>query len=159
MLTKLEQKFDHIKLLEIYESFSIKKPQIHVSSADGKTYVFDSGDLRKYDLDQNDFTQVNNYFKGTYVEKVYNELNECYNICRGRFMTLSPENRAYSYHYDRTKRIHIPLYTNEDCMFIVNDNVYKMQELGQAYMLDTRHKHTALNLSWQERVHFVVCLK
>ena len=74
-------------------------------------------------------------------------------------MTLSPENRAYSYHVDRTKRIHIPLRTNEDCMFIVENNLYKMPEEGQAYMLDTTNRHTALNLSWENRVHLVLCLK
>ena len=159
MLTKLKQKFDHEKLLKIYNSLTNKHPQVHISSADGKTYLYKSGDLRKYKLDQNSFTQVNNFFKGTYVETVYKELDMCYNICRGRFMTLSPENRAYSYHYDMTKRIHIPLITHEDCMFIVDDNVYKMPDPGQAYMLDTTKKHTALNLGWNKRVHLVVCLK
>ena len=74
-------------------------------------------------------------------------------------MNLNPDNRAYSYHVDMTKRIHIPLRTNDDCMFMVEDNVYKMPELGQAYMLDTTHKHTALNLSWENRVHAVFCLR
>lgn len=159
MLTKLEQKFDHKELLKIYSSMIKKHSQIHISSPDGKTYWYESGDLRKYKLDQKDFTQVNSFFKGTYVETVYKELDMCYNICRGRFMTLNSDNRAYSYHYDMTKRIHIPLVTHEDCMFIVNDAVYKMTELGQAYMLDTTKKHTALNLGWDRRVHLVVCLK
>ena len=159
MLTKLEQKFDHEKLLKIYNSLSYKHSQIHISSTDGKTYLYESGDLRKYNLNQNDFTQINSFFKGTYVETVYKELDMCYSICRGRFMTLTSENRAYSYHYDMTKRIHIPLVTHEDCMFIVDDTVYKMPELGQAYMLDTTKKHTALNLGWDSRVHLVVCLK
>jgi len=159
LLTKLKQKFDHEKLLKIYNSLTNKHSQVHISSADGKTYLYESGDLRKYKLDQNSFTQVNNFFKGTYVETVYKELDMCYNICRGRFMTLTSDNRAYSYHYDMTKRIHIPLVTHEDCMFIVDDNLYKMPELGQAYMLDTTKKHTALNLGWDKRVHLVVCLK
>lgn len=159
MLTKLEQKYDYKELLKIYDSLIKKHPQIHISSIDGKTYWYESGDLNKYKLDQNDFVKVNTFFKGTYVETVYKELDKCYNICRGRFMTLSPENRAYSYHVDRTKRIHIPLRTNEDCMFIVENNLYKMPEEGQAYMLDTTNRHTALNLSWENRVHLVLCLK
>lgn len=159
MLTKLEQKFDHEELLKIYNNFSYKNSQIHISSPDGKTYLYESGDLLKYNLNQNDFTQINSFFKGTYVETVYKELDMCYSTCRGRFMTLTSENRAYSYHYDMTKRIHIPLVTHEDCMFIVDDNLYKMPELGQAYMLDTTKKHTALNLGWDKRVHLVVCLR
>ena len=74
-------------------------------------------------------------------------------------MELNSGNRAYSYHYDMTQRIHIPLVTDEDCMFIVDDNVYKMPEPGQAYMLDTTKKHTALNLGSNKRVHLVACLK
>ena len=159
MLTKLEQKYDYKELLKIYDSLIKKHSQIHISSIDGKTYWYESGDLNKYKLDQNDFVKVNTFFKDTYVETVYKELDECYNICRGRFMTLSPENRAYSYHVDRTKRIHIPLKTDQDCMFIVENNLYKMSEEGQAYMLDTTNRHTALNLSWENRVHLVLCLK
>lgn len=159
MLTKLEQKFDHKELLKIYNSLSHKHLQVHISSPDGKTYLYENGDLRKYNLNQKDFTKINSFFKGTYVETVYKELDTYYNICRGRFMTLTHENRAYSYHYDMTKRIHIPLITHEDCMFIVDDNLYKMPELGQAYMLDTTKKHTALNLGWDQRIHLVVCLQ
>ena len=44
-------------------------------------------------------------------------------------------------------------------MFIVENNLYKMPEEGQAYMLDTTNRHTALNLSWENRVHLVLCLK
>ena len=159
MLTKLEQKFNYEELLKIYNSMIRKHPQIHISSPDGKTYWYESGDLRKYELNQNDFTKINSFFKGTYVEKVYKELDACYNICRGRFMELNSDNRAYSYHYDMTQRLHIPLVTDEDCMFIVDDNVYKMPEPGQAYMLDTTKKHTALNLGSNKRVHLVACLK
>ena len=89
----------------------------------GKRYSFASGDLTQYKLDQNDFTVVNELFKDTYAEEVYNDLNEKYDICRGRYMTLDENFRGYSYHYDTTDRIHIPLTTNEDAIFISLINI------------------------------------
>jgi len=158
-MKKLEKRFDHEKLLSVYYSLELDKPQITVTSPTGKDLIYPSGDLTKYNLDQNDFTQMNDVFKGTYVEEVYNDISKDYDICRGRFMTLSADNRAYTYHYDVSPRLHIPLKTNEDCMFIISDEIHKAQELGCLYELDATKKHTALNLSKEPRIHFVVCLK
>ena len=107
MLTKLEQKYDYKELLKVYDSLIKKHNQIHISSIDGKTYWYESGDLNKYNLDQTDFVNVNTFL---------------------------------------LKQPHVTSF-------------YKMPELGQAYMLDTTNKHTALNLSWENRVHAVFCLK
>ena len=158
-MKKLENRYDHEKLLTVLHSTNIVAPQVHVTSPTGKDYVYSTGDLSKFGLEQNTFTVMNEAFVGTYVEEVYNDIAKDYDICRGRFMSLTPENRAYTYHYDMSKRLHIPLVTNKDCMFLVNDVVYRMDDLGALYELDTLKKHTALNLSNKSRVHFVVCLK
>jgi len=158
MLTKLEDRYDAYRLLECFLDYG-KHQQVHVSSPDGETYVLESGDLSKLKLEQNDFTQINKAFKGTYVEEVYNDLNEKYDVCRGRFMLLDHTHRGYSYHYDLTDRIHIPLVTNRDAIFLVEDQIYKMQDIGSTYRLHTTHKHTAMNLGKEERIHFTVCVK
>lgn len=158
-MKKLENRYDHEKLLSVLHNTNIRADQVHVSSPTGNEYLYPSGDLMKHGLNQNDFTVINEEFVGTYVEEVYNDLNERYDICRGRFMTMSPNNRAYSYHYDISKRLHIPLTTDENCMFIVDDELYKASELGALYELDATKKHTALNLGNNTRTHFVVCLK
>jgi len=158
-MKKLEKRYDHEKLLSVLHSTNIAANQVHVTSPTGQDYVYPSGDLSNQGLDQNAFTVMNEAFVGTYVEEVYNDIAQDYDICRGRFMSLTPVNRAYTYHYDISKRLHIPIITNENCMFLVDDVVYRMDDLGALYELDTLKKHTALNLSNQPRLHFVVCLK
>ncbi len=154
--------FDYVKMLDDYYKIydSIQKNQIYISSYDGKTYEFNYEDIKKdKTLSEKNCTKINSWFFGSYTEKVYKELNEKFNICRARFMRMDENNRAYSYHSDPTGRLHIPLKTNKDCLFLVEDQVYSMQNLGKLYYLNTTKKHTALNLSWEERIHFVVCLK
>ena len=155
----LAKNFDHEELLKVYNSLPFESHQIHVSSPDGSTYIYESGDLSKTNLDQNDFTKLNKLFKDTYVEEVYNSLDKEYDICRGRFMRLDPIKPNYTYHYDISNRLHIPLQTNDMCYFMENGEEVKMQTLGQLYELETTYEHTAFNTSNKPRVHFVVCRK
>ena len=159
MLEKLEQRYDSKKLLHCLLDSKLKAQQIHTSSPDGETYELPTGDLFKQKLDQNNFTKVNRLFKNTYVEEVYNDLDNLYGVCRGRFMWLGSEFRGYSYHYDLTDRIHIPIQSNEDAIFLVEDNVLRMSDIGCTYRLKTTLKHTAINLGKEERLHFTVCLR
>ena len=76
-----------------------------------------------------DLNLLNEWFKDTYVEEVINEVNKHYNTTKWRFMKLTSERRAYSYHRDETKRLHIPLLTNEDCFFIIDEQLYKMNQV------------------------------
>ena len=159
MLEKLEQRYDAKRLLHCLLDLELTGQQIHTSSPDGETYFLPSGDLFKQNLNQDDFTEVNTLFKDTYVDEVYQDLDELYGICRGRFMWLGPEFRGYSYHYDLTDRIHIPILTNEDSIFIVNDTVLRMPDVGCTYRLKTTLKHTAMNLGKEDRLHFTVCIR
>lgn len=72
-----------------------------------------------------------------------NSLFEKYNMTTSRIMKLTPR-EAYSWHTDVSPRIHFPLITNDSCLFILEDSVYTMPS-GNAYYVDTRKKHTALN--------------
>lgn len=103
----------------------------------------------------NDMTTVNELFKDSYLEDVYNQMKEQYNICRARFMKLDSKIRAYSYHKDQSERYHIPLTTDDDSIFLIEDNVYRLSEIGRLYKVDTLKKHTALNLGWNDRIHIV----
>jgi hypothetical protein len=83
-------------------------------------------------------------------------LIEKYKMKRSRVMKMS-EKQCYSYHYDLTPRIHIPLETNEDCMFIFDDRVFRMPADGSVYWVNTMLKHTAINANRNkfERVHII----
>ena len=74
-------------------------------------------------------------------------------------MVLDRMKRGYSYHKDASKRLHIPLVTNEDNILLVDDVVHRLDVPGALYEVDTTKKHTALNLGWEDRVHIVFDLK
>jgi len=65
---------------------------------------------------------------------------------------------CYSYHKDSTKRIHIPLITNDKCFMIIDDEVIRYPADGNYYVVDTTKMHTAINGSWEERIHIVGCI-
>ncbi len=77
-------------------------------------------------------------------------------INRIRFMDMSPIS-CLSYHRDPDSiRYHIPLITNEDAFFVVEDQVERMAEVGSLYSLVTNVKHTAINASRDKnRLHLV----
>ena len=156
-LNILPEKYDTDKLLDCYNNFQDMADQICISSPDGKTFVEESGNTWTIEK-MLSYDKLNTYFRGTYVDEVYNDLNDKYGICRARFMRLTKLNRAYSYHQDWTPRIHIPLKTDRNSLFLVEDNVIKMHNIGTTYKLDTRYRHTALNLGSADRIHMVFCL-
>ena len=73
---------------------------------------------------------------------------------RTRVMILKPRT-CYTYHKDTTKRIHIPLVTNDKCFFIINSQVKHYPADGNYYVVDTTQMHTALNASKEDRIHII----
>ena len=112
--------------------------------------------LRKTIYKQSDFSVVCDLFKNTYFETVISNIQTQYNIVRGRFMRMEHKT-CLTYHKDQTKRIHIPVYTNNDCMMIIDDKVCRIP-FGSTYLVDTTLPHTALNASKDPRVHLVFCV-
>ena len=168
-VTLLPLKFDAEELLSIYDSMhnsldSMDSYQTYVTSLDGNTYTY-SLEYIKEQVENRNFHMLNNcdvmnkFFRDSYIEEVYNTVKECYNISRCRFMVLDRMKRGYSYHKDASKRLHIPLVTNEDAIVLVEDNIHRLDELGRLYLVDTTKKHTAINLGWTTRIHLVFDLK
>ena len=154
--------FDHRQLLIDFNSVEIPKEstydqnQVAITSFDGKNVMVDNKFNEDYKrIPEIDLNYMNEWFKGKYTEEVINDLNKTYKTTKWRFMRLTSERRAYSYHRDETKRLHIPLLTSEDCFFIIDEKLYKMNQEGKVYEMDTTKKHTALNLGWNDRVHMV----
>ena len=97
---------------------------------------------------ETDFTEPN--FNLPYINSIIEELN----MYRTRVMVLKPK-VCYSIHSDPVKRIHIPVITNENCWLIVNKEIMHLPADGRYYKIDTTQKHTALNGSWEDRIHIV----
>lgn len=87
-----------------------------------------------------------------YTNSVLKELG----MYRSRVMIMKPK-KCYSYHVDPTPRIHIPLVTNTDCFFVIEDEVKRIPADGNHYYVDTTKKHTFVNASFENRIHIVGC--
>lgn len=85
-----------------------------------------------------------------------NRLMDKYGIVRTRIMASQPKTNL-SFHNDLTKRVHIPLITNPDCIMIIEDKIYHL-EPGKVYLTNTTLRHTAVNASLSNRVHIVGCV-
>lgn len=82
-------------------------------------------------------------------------------VGRARLLSLNPK-ECYTYHrdIDNILRIHVPVITNDKCLFINDDIVGRMPEAGRMYLFNTLVMHTALNASRERRTHLVVnCYK
>ena len=86
-----------------------------------------------------------------------NSIIESLGMFRSRVMRMQPKT-CYSYHVDATKRMHIPLITNENCFFVIEDEIVRLPADGNSYVIDTTKKHTFVNASFEERLHLVGCI-
>ena len=69
-------------------------------------------------------------------------------------MVLKPKT-CYTYHIDKSKRVHIPLITNKENFFVVSDTVFRLPADGSVYEVDTTNIHTFVNGSMKNRIHLV----
>ena len=88
-----------------------------------------------------------------YTNSIIHELG----MYRTRLMNMKPKT-CYSYHWDPTKRMHIPLITNENNFFVIDDEVSRYPADGSYYLIDTTKKHTFVNASFENRLHIVGCV-
>jgi len=112
---------------------------------------YGTGRLDLLDHQESEFTEP--LFDLPYTNSVIEELG----MTRTRVMRMKSKT-CYSYHKDPTKRIHIPLVTNENCFMIVSDEVIRYPAEGDHFIMDTTQIHTAVNASFEERIHIVGCV-
>ena len=89
-------------------------------------------------------------FNIPYINSIIKDLN----MTRTRIMNLKSKT-CYSYHKDYSKRIHIPIITNENCFMIIDKKLEHYPANGTYYIADTTKYHTAVNASWEDRIHIV----
>ena len=83
-----------------------------------------------------------------------NSIIEEHELYRVRIMRLKSKT-CYSYHQDWDKRFHIPIITNDECFFVIEDIISRYPADGNFYIIDTTKKHTAVNASWEDRIHLI----
>ena len=106
---------------------------------------------------EDQFSEFNPAFAGTYFEQVMAELKAHFPIGRTRILS-KPMYNCNSWHRDPEPRLHIPIVTNPGALFIVNHHVTHLPADGSVYFTDTRAYHTALNGGETNRVHIVAAL-
>lgn len=104
------------------------------------------------------FTHLHDAVKGTYFETVINRVSSISTrpISRTRLMMLRAKT-CYSWHKDDdTVRYHIPIITNPRCFIVTEHGLYTMPTVGKLYSLVTTAMHTAMNASFEDRVHLLI---
>ena len=109
------------------------------------------GQIAKLDFKEEDFNVI--AYDLPYTNSVLSDLK----MYRSRLMNMPPK-YCYSYHKDPTPRMHVPLITNPNCFFVVDDEVIRLPADGNHYLIDTRKIHKFVNASWEHRLHIVGCV-
>ena len=109
------------------------------------------GRLKNLTTSEKDFIEF--AYDIPYTNSVLKELG----MFRSRLMKMEGKT-CYTYHWDPTKRMHIPLITNEDNFFIIEDELSRYPADGSYYLVDTTKKHTFVNASRENRIHIVGCV-
>lgn len=100
-------------------------------------------------------------FESTEIETLFKWLTD-YTVCRSRIFVLGEGNKSeYNIHADPTKRLHVPIVTNETCGFNFydeNKNLIHTDFLkadGSVYIVDTTVLHSTQNRASSDRIHIV----
>jgi len=96
------------------------------------------------------------------VEPLINKMADHYDGKPGRVTLVNlPSHKLVTPHKDRSiyskvvNRVHIPILTNDDVYFSVDDETLNMKE-GQAWEVNNAKLHGAYNLGDSDRVHLMI---
>lgn len=104
-------------------------------------------------IDESEFVLLNSQFVGTVIEKMYNMLDDNYNLGRVRLMNFPPK-YCLTWHVDAGPRVHYPIKTQEGCFMVIEDEV-KHLEQDKWWFSNAVLPHTAFNGSKEDRLHLV----
>jgi len=104
------------------------------------------------------FNQIQTGLKDTPVAEYIRWLGV--DVYRTRIM-LAREKSSYSIHRDYSPRLHLPLITNPQALFLFTEpaSLHHMPADGTTYWVDTKKQHTFINGSTEDRLHLVMIVK
>lgn len=157
-----KQMFDLINQFNLHEH-----PQISLTSLAGENnWINSTGKRNLLKYPERYFNKINEYLKGSYIEKCINRYPDFY---RWRIMKVIPRS-TYSIHDDglpfrENIRLHIPIITNDQSFLTFYDlapkdditvTVYHANlKIGHSYEVNTTGLHTAVNYGTTDRYHMV----
>jgi len=105
-------------------------------------------------IDESQYTEFVEKYKGSYFEEVYNTLSEKYQLGRFRLLLLEPRT-SLSWHRDPEPRLHIPIITNPGAHLVIDNRLKHLPADGNVWFTDTRKYHTVFNGGEENRIHLV----
>jgi hypothetical protein len=145
------------EVFNLINKVQFDKNQIMCQSLVEDTNNWTSGIGRIEELEEKEeqkYNQINSDLKGTYIEKLILQ----HAAYRARIMIMQPR-QCYSIHADPSKRIHIPIVTNDQCWMIwPKFNSCNQLQTHRAYLTDTTKPHTFINGGTDPRIHIVMCV-
>ena len=152
IIKNLHKQYDIERILLELELLPEYDTQISLQTIKGETdYNYGTGRLDNLEHKEKDF--IVPLFDMPYTNSIIKDLG----MYRTRVMRMHSKT-CYSYHQDPTMRIHIPLITNDKCFMIIDDEIIRYSADGNYYIMDTTKMHTAVNASFEERIHIVGCI-
>lgn len=152
IIKNLHKQYDIERILLELELLPEYDTQISLQTIKGETdYNYGTGRLDNLEHKEKDF--IVPLFDMPYTNSIIKDLG----MYRTRVMRMHSKT-CYSYHQDPTQRIHIPLITNDKCFMIIDDEIIRYSADGNYYIMDTTKMHTAVNASFEERIHIVGCI-
>ena len=150
---KLPRTYDITKIKEeIKDLPPLKDNQVMLQSIDGKDFYTGVWqiDTIPEGMTENDFNKLNVPEDSEIARFIKDE-----GLTRARLLVL-PEKSCYTFHFDPTPRIHLVIQTNE-WAFMTDDKLklFHVPADGHPYYFDTTKPHTAINSSWEDRIHIV----
>jgi len=145
---KLESKID-------WFDNKAKGKQCGLQYADGEDFFYSATGKLKKDRVESEYCLINPLFKNTIFEDLINK----YKMFRTRLMWVHPY-ACYSIHKDNSSRIHVPLITNDRCLFLFPDEPKLVHlQIGKVFLVDTTINHSFCNFSDHSRLHIVGCVE
>jgi hypothetical protein len=135
-------------LLEVQHLIDANSKQLMLQGVAGESSDYGTGYIAGLKHAESDF--IHELHHTPYL----NTIMQSYGMTRTRLLRLIPT-ECYSYHVDPTPRVHIPLITDENCMAVLEDTIYRLPADGSVYFVDTTRRHTFLNAGDYDRFHIV----
>ena len=110
--------------------------------------------VRESPIKERLYTELNEQFKGTYFEEIYNKLNEHYIMGRVRILLKEPRT-TLSWHRDPEPRLHLAILTNPGSILVIDDEAMHIPSDGHLWFTNTRKYHNAFNGGEEDRIHLV----
>lgn len=147
------------EVFQLIEEIKPEKNQIscQMTNTDSENWEESIGSLNDLaNQDELAYRYVPERLRGSLLEKLIIDFDGF----RTRIM-LMPPRKCYSVHRDPTKRIHIPIVTNDQCWMVWPQENYCHQLLqGRSYLTDTTKPHTFFNgHSEFNRIHIVMSVR